>query len=337
MVANLKKNDQDNLYSWPNFGNQPVVDFLNKIISQNRISQAYIFAGPENLGKSRIAQCFAKNILLHDSHSSAELLDLNEDKLILTGDVHILRHLADKRGIGIEQVRELIKTLEMSSFSNSYKIGIIDGAESMSIEAMNALLKILEEPKAKVVLILVAANLEALPKTIVSRAQVLNFYPVRSDIIQDFLIKDYNASPTQAKGIAHLSLGRPALAVKFLSDSEFYDNYLRQAKTFLSLSLPDPLMRWSKLNDLGKLDFNAAVQTLNSWEAVARDLLLINSGQVDLIRHEVFRSDLVTWARRLSDKSINQLLSALRQANSYLAANVQPAAVFEYLFSFNFN
>ncbi len=337
MVIGAKKGNKNDVYNWPSFGNQPVIDFLTGVINQGRISQAYIFSGPENLGKSRIAQCFAKNILLHDSHSPAELADLSTDKLILTGDVHILRRLEEKRGISIDQVRDLIKTLDLSSFGNSYKIGIIDEAETMSLEAMNALLKILEEPKSKVVLILITSNIESLPKTVVSRTQVLNFYPVKSDIIQDYLVKDYGASANQAKAIAHLAIGRPALAIKFFEDSDFYESYLRQVKLFLSLSLTDPLQRWGRLPDLGKPDFHSAAIILDSWEALARDLLLINYGQTDLIRHEVVRNELISWARRLSSKSISQLLFHLRQSKAYLAANVQPQAIFEYLFSYNFN
>jgi len=314
-----------------------VVDFLTKAINQGQAAQSYIFAGPKHLGKSRIAKCFARNILLHDSHSSEELADLSPEKLVLTGDVHIVSRLEEKRGISIEQIRELIKSLEMSAFGNSYKIGLIDEAETMSLEAMNALLKILEEPREKVILILITSNLESLPKTIVSRAQLLNFYPVPSDIIQDYLVSDYSASAVQAKNVAHLALGRPALAVKFLEDNDFYENYLTQAKLFLTFSLSSPLERFAKFNELGKQDFASAQSILNSWEAVARDLLLINSGQVDLIRHQVIRQELVAWARRWPEKSINSLLGNLRQAKFYLQGNVQPQAVFEYLFSFNFN
>ena len=129
---------------WPKIGNEKNVEFLNRVVLSKKPAQTYIFLGPDDLGKSTIALAFARNLM-------AEAL---EGKDGLNSDLHILEAEAEKKSISIEQTRELIKALSLSSFLDSYKIGIIKEADSLTTEAQNALLKTLEEPREKVILIL---------------------------------------------------------------------------------------------------------------------------------------------------------------------------------------
>ena len=81
----------------------------------------------------------------------------------------------DKKYIAVEQVRDFIRTMSMSSFSNSYKIGIIKHADKMNAEAANALLKTLEEPPEHAIFILCTTEPEKLPETVISRCLVIKF------------------------------------------------------------------------------------------------------------------------------------------------------------------
>jgi DNA polymerase-3 subunit delta' len=101
---------------------------------------------------------------------------------------------------------------------NSYKIGIIKKADKLTAEAQSALLKTLEEPRDKVIVILLASSEDNLLPTILSRGQKLYFQAVNAETIYDYLIAEYGTKRTLAKDLANLSLGRPLRAVKFLED-----------------------------------------------------------------------------------------------------------------------
>ncbi len=225
---NYKNMAKEKKYAWPLVGNKKVVSFLEKSLQNNKLTHCYIFCGQKDLGKSTIAQYFAYNILYPDQPTAEELA-------VLQGDLHILEREEDKKNISIEQVREFTKTLSRGSFLSAYKVGIIKEAECLSEEASNALLKSLEEPTQKTIIILTVSSLDKLLPTIVSRGQILYFYPVSREEIFDYLLKNFKVTRSAAQNISALSLGRPVLAVKLLEDKEYYEVYQIKAKAVLNL------------------------------------------------------------------------------------------------------
>ncbi|MFA4942762.1 MAG: DNA polymerase III subunit [Patescibacteria group bacterium] len=322
-------------FSWPLIGNPAAVEFLTKSLMNNRLAQTYIFAGPDNLGKNTIADCFAKNLLLLDENRKENLADLDESKMSLSGDFHVVKREAGKKNISIEQIRDLIKILEMSSFANSYKIGIIKEAETISEQGMNALLKILEEPRSKVVIILITSHLESILKTIVSRSQIVNFYPVKTETIHDYLVDHYKLSPVLAKNLSHLALGRVALAIKFLEDKQFYQDYLDSVNLLLEIlrsKIPDRFKLISKLATAHKGESDLSIMACNLisiWEGVIRDLLLLNFGSQDLLQHEIVKDDLRSLQDYGQTDDWLNILKLFRLSRKHLSANVNYKNVLE--------
>ena len=152
-------------FNWPLVGNDHIVEYLAKSIANNNIGGSYIFTGPDNLGKTTVAKYFANALVCLNKEQGEGILPCGQCSACeqvnkqIHGDVHLIKKEKDKKNISIEQVREFIRVLGMASFLNSYKIGIIKHAESLSLEASNALLKTLEEPKVKVIIILVSSSI----------------------------------------------------------------------------------------------------------------------------------------------------------------------------------
>ncbi|MEI7620841.1 MAG: hypothetical protein WCJ57_04730, partial [Candidatus Falkowbacteria bacterium] len=276
-----------------------------------------------------------KNLLLLDENRQENLADLDESKMILSGDFHVVKRESGKKNISIEQVRDLIKMLEMSSFANSYKIGIIKEAETLSEQGMNALLKILEEPRSKVVIILITAHLDAILKTIISRSQVVNFYPVKTEVIHDYLVDHHRLNPVMAKNLSRLALGRPALAIKFLENQEFYQNYLDSVNFLLEIldnQIPERFKLIAKFITSHKGESDLSVVTanmINVWEAVIRDLLLISSDSQNLIQHEVVKDSLLKLKNDYQASDWLRILKLLKLSRTYLSANVNYKNVLE--------
>jgi len=132
-------------------------------------------------------------------------------------DLHLVERSEDKKGIGIEQIRELQRSLALTPFDGRARVAVMTEFEDASEGAANALLKTLEEPPPRVYLVLTARDVEEVPPTIASRCEVLALRPVPEGEIAAALERR-GASPESARDLAKTALGRPTLAINLLAD-----------------------------------------------------------------------------------------------------------------------
>ena len=144
-------------------GNAAALDRLRAALGGGRRAHAYLFAGPEGVGKRRAAVDFAR---------------------ALGADPRVVERAEDRQEILIAQVHEVVRELAMTSASP--RAVIFDDAHRMSEEAMNALLKTLEEPPDRTLLILVTSVADRLLGTIRSRCQVIHFAPLPDEALSKY-------------------------------------------------------------------------------------------------------------------------------------------------------
>ncbi len=149
--------------NWGITGHKQQLDFLATAIERGKLAHAYIFAGPTGVGKKAIARRLSELLLEQNDQSG-----FNADYIEIKGE----------GSIKIEQIRELIYKLSLKPYAAKYKIAVIENADEMTIEAANALLKVMEEPKSYTVIILITSNASKLPRTILSRGQRITFGPI---------------------------------------------------------------------------------------------------------------------------------------------------------------
>lgn len=121
-----------------------------------------------------------------------------------------LRNLGiqNKQGlISVDEATDINKKLALKAYEGGYKVMIIWMADKMNGPSANKLLKLLEEPPAKTVFILITENIGDLLQTIVSRCQVIDFMGLSESVIAEALVSRENCDPIQAKKIAHQSEG----------------------------------------------------------------------------------------------------------------------------------
>jgi len=343
-------------FKWPLVGNSHIIEYLSKNIINNNIQGTYIFSGPDNLGKSTVAKYFAMSLLCDNNLKNSGDLPCgicpsckqfkviknkkdennNENRLeSIHGDFYLIEKSKDKKNISIDEIRNFINSLNMSSFLNSYKIGIIKHAELLSNEAANALLKTLEEPKVKVLVILITSNHEMLPATILSRGSIIKFNPVARDTIYNYLIKEYKASRSTAHNFSQICAGRPALAVKFLENKKFYENYIKKAKILLDYSRNNIIGRFGAINEIiGQKTFSqeslkSANRTIEIWQGLIRDLLLLKLDQKDLVQHLPLLKELSNLKNSFTIKDIIDFSLETSRAKKYLNSNVSPKLILE--------
>ncbi len=325
--------------TWPEIGQEKAVLFLEKSLLSGRLAQTYIFLGPSDLGKSTLALALARNLLAADDNFSGDLARVDSGA---NSDLHILKKEAGKQQISVEQTRQFMQMLNFSSFLNSYKIGIIKEADLLSAEAKAALLKTLEEPKEKVIIILLTNDLASLPATIAYRAQIVRFYPVATEFIYNYLLKNGEEKRTRARALASLSLGRLLKAKKLQADRSVYEAELEKARVLLDFFDLDLAQRRQLLESYLKQASDQvamAEDLLIAWEGAWRDFMLTAVGRADLLFYQDLKEDLLNLFEQKKQTEgffsyLINLREKLRLANDYLRANVNPSNA---LLSFVFN
>jgi len=201
-------------------GHQKQWQFLRKSLELGKLSHAYLFSGETQLGKKNLALEFAKLI-------NGENFDFGHPDLILI--------TPQGREIQIVQIRELIQKLSLKPYSAFLKVAMIDQAHLMNSEAQNCFLKTLEEPKGNTILILITEAPKTLFPTIRSRCEIIKFYPVKISEIENYL-KNQGISKEKSEEIAKLSLGRPGLAIDFLTNPQKLENQKKVIEELIKIS-----------------------------------------------------------------------------------------------------
>lgn len=129
-----------------------------------------------------------------------------------------LGYLNKQGEIRVEDAQEVLKTLSLKSYEGGYKILIIWQADKMNIATSNKLLKIIEEPPQKTLILLVSENEENILQTITSRCQVLRLGKLSDEIIAETLTNKHGVDTQKAKIIAHQAQGNFSKALEILND-----------------------------------------------------------------------------------------------------------------------
>lgn len=167
-----------------------------------RLHHAWLLAGPQGMGKAAFASRAARFLLAHGPAGEGSALslddigDLSANRLFEAGNhpeiLFLSRQAKEKskdiaRSISIDQVRQMIRRLQMSLSLGSWRVIIIDAVDDLEASGANALLKTLEEPPAKTLFLLVSHSPGKLLPTIRSRCRTLRFPPVGAKVMEDWL------------------------------------------------------------------------------------------------------------------------------------------------------
>ncbi|MEJ5201447.1 MAG: DNA polymerase III subunit delta', partial [Anaerolineales bacterium] len=203
--------------TWNVLGHEWAAQLLKQHMIRNAVRHAYLFTGPEGVGRRTLALRFAQALnclyppVPGDPCGTCQICQ--QTGRMEMADLSIVQSEPDSHTIKIEQVRDLQHTLSLAPYQARYRVAVLLRFEEATAAAQNALLKTLEEPPQKVVLLLTADAAENLLPTIVSRCEVLRLRPLAIEQLAEALQTDWEISNDEARKLAHLANGRPGYAL----------------------------------------------------------------------------------------------------------------------------
>lgn len=191
--------------SWSVIGFEQQKKYLEQLLKQGELPHAFLFSGPEMIGKKLFAQD------LYRLANRCEMIrDTDPDFTLIAPQIQ-----DGETKIYIDDIRRARGILSLTPVKGPYKFLVIDDADRLTAEASNALLKILEEPPSFSVLILVASQPRLLLQTIASRCERLRFLPHAEEAIKTVLASG-KIPQNDREFILSMAQGRIGWAIRML-------------------------------------------------------------------------------------------------------------------------
>lgn len=250
-------------------GHETVEKRLIEMFESGRMPHGLIFTGQKGIGKATMAYRLARFLLQDhgdpnqdalfgdDTPAAANTLQIDPDSAIFRRvasgghpDFMSVEREYDtaknryKDSVPVDAIRKVPGFLRMTASGGGWRVVIVDDADTMNRNAQNALLKVLEEPPKRTVLILVAHRLGALIPTIRSRTQLINFQPLQGDVLQQLIQKQgYGLSPQDAQTLTALCEGSIGKATEYMEQGG-----LETLAQILELLQYHPYWDWEKIH-----------------------------------------------------------------------------------------
>lgn len=199
-------------------GQQNVIRSIKSSIANKRVAHAYLFCGPDGVGKSLVAKvlAYALNCKVKDSEPCGICSSCMKGESGNHPDIISVR--TEKASISVDDIRDLQVNMQKKPYEGELKVYIIYEADKMTEQAQNALLKTLEEPPGHVVIVMLTVSQYELLNTVISRCQVVKFTTTSEKAIEDYLVNKRGVGEKEARYIAAFSGGIMKRALEFLDD-----------------------------------------------------------------------------------------------------------------------
>ena len=324
--------------SWNILGHETAVHFLQTHSQPENVRHAYLITGAEGVGRQTLALAFVKALNCINPPAKGEFCGecqpCRQIEAQAYPDLAILRVADGSRELKIEQIRTMQQSLALAPYQSKYRIILIPDFQRATLGASNALLKSLEEPPARAILILTADARESLLETIASRCEVLRLRPMAIDDLADVLETKQNLSKIEARKLAQLAGGRVGTALRFLQEPELLEKHndaLDQLEELLSLNLGGRVKYVEKLQRAKGQVRETYGFLISTWLTFWRDVLTCCEGSevplVNLAQEELVRKT----ASGLNTQRVAQILKSHEEALTMLDQYVNPRLILENL------
>ena len=326
------------MHDWNIVGHEQAINTLRRALLAQRVRHAYLFTGPEHIGKALLAQRFAQTLLCTGG-GDANNAPQNPCNACLScrkvmhgnhPDVHYISRPQDKQFILIEQVRALQADAARKTLEGRRNIFIIQGMHEMNVQAANCLLKTLEEPEPDVVLLLTTPDPGLLLPTILSRVQQVPMQLLTMKQIKSALEDRWHVEADEANLIAALAAGRMGWAVKAVEDEDMLAERQAQLETLAKLSTAGKVQRFDVAQRLSA-DSDKLHGILELWLLWWRDMVLAANNCLDLIVNVDMQGIIQNQAAKVGAAESQRMVRAILGTMEALDQNVNARVALEVL------
>ena len=306
---------------------------LVKSHQNDRLPHALILSGLEGLGKRRFATEFARYLLCEhpqNEQGCGRCRACIQFEAKTHPDFQVVEPEEAGKQIKIDQIRALSQGFGLARHSQSHRVVIIAPADAMNLAAANGLLKSLEEPPEKTLVLLITAHVSRLPATIKSRCQQLYFAPPGQDMAVNWLVNQQlgndNESGIEVGPLLAMANGAPLKALQY-ADSE----QIAQRNELFSLFYQTGMNKISPLSLDGvqlKQGILLPIQWLYSWVS---DLIKMQIQPIISIVNSDKSEQLQKLSKRVELSELFQYLDRLVEALQLQRAPLNPQMIMDDL------
>lgn len=324
-------------------GNDEVKETLRRLLSTGRLPGSLLFTGDAGVGKKLFALELAKALNCRnrqgveacDECSSCKRIDRStfppygdddddKERLIWSEHPDIAMARPYKQIIRITPIRELEREGNFRPFEGKARVFIVEDADFMNASAANSLLKTLEEPEPTTHLVLTTTNPTALPATIRSRCQTIQFAPIATEQIETYLLNEKGVSKKDAQLLARTARGSLGRACETEVDTyrDRREALMHVLKSITVTGDRAELLRSAEGLAAAK-DRDEYEQLLDVLEALIRDAWALSLGRPPetIVNIDVLR-DLQQIADEMRSAQASAWLTQIEQLRGTLEVNI---------------
>lgn len=325
------------LMKWNILGHEWAVDLLRSHIVQKKLHHAYLLCGPGGVGRRTLALRLTQAINcpqpLEPGTPCLVCRVCRQIESMRQADLLVVQAESKGSVLKVDQVRELQRSLALHPYESAYKVALLLRFEEAHPSAMNALLKTLEEPPARAVLVLTADSPESLLPTVVSRCEALRLHPLPIKKLEADLCAELEMEEQEARLLAHLSGGRPGLALHLARDPGLMKKRtagLDELRRLLGSGLTERFQFAERMTKDSK-DKEKLRDLLEVWLSFWRDVTLCAAGAQAPVANLDWQAFIDQTARALGLARSSGMTRAIERSVGLLERNVNPRLVIEVL------